>query len=726
MKHFLTSLLLFTTYWMSAQCIDTVYIDMYHNVELSSVTSNLNLIGDEELAGFQLEISYNPEIVAFGSTNTQFLDIGLLVNANEPGLLRVFWTETGGNSIPVTDPALPLVEIIWQVLDEGDAAIEILDNDYLEVVLFGEDIYAPCVELNQDPVFLEGSQISGRLLLDRDDDCVADNDSVGYAGVLVKIESSDYSLTRITNSEGYYSTLLPEGTYTVTPMLEDDIWQSCEASVEVVIDDILVDHELDFAVNSTIECPIMTVDISTPRLRRCFDTNYYFVNWANEGSELAESAYISIALDPALNFVSCTAEDFFYQEETHSVVVNLGDVEVFANGSFNIRVEVQCEGVELGQTHCTTAYIYPNTPCETDDEWSGAELQVEARCVNGEVVFTITNIGEGPMTEQTDFVIIEDEVMYEQPSIMLMPQEQVEYTYEANGSTYVAVVSQPTNFHYGEMIGDAIELCGTNDAGTASLGYITMYSNFDSSPHVDEDCTENIGSYDPNDKQAWPKGFAGTDLIENYISLDYMIRFQNTGTDTAFNIVVKDTLSEHLDLSSLRLGVSSHDYDFSIEGERTLVWRFNNILLPDSTTNLEGSNGFIKFTIDQVDGNPDGTLIDNQASIYFDFNDPIVTNVVRREVGSNFVSIGVNTIDEDLIPMDIFPNPTNDMLRVEGAFDPAEMHYQLSNMNAQIQKQGNLNSQQISVQDISQGVYILQVLDKNEKVVARRKIVVIK
>ncbi|MCI4669910.1 MAG: T9SS type A sorting domain-containing protein, partial [Bacteroidia bacterium] len=57
-------------------------------------------------------------------------------------------------------------------------------------------------------------------------------------------------------------------------------------------------------------------------------------------------------------------------------------------------------------------------------------------------------------------------------------------------------------------------------------------------------------------------------------------------------------------------------------------FRFDPIFLPDSTTDLEGSNGFVKFGIQMMPGLPLGSTIENKAAIYFDFNAPIITNTV--------------------------------------------------------------------------------------------------
>lgn len=130
------------------------------------------------------------------------------------------------------------------------------------------------------------------------------------------------------------------------------------------------------------------------------------------------------------------------------------------------------------------------------------------------------------------------------------------------------------------------------------------------------------GSYDPNDKLVWPRDMFH---IEEDSVLDYTIRFQNTGTDTAFTVVVVDTLPLDLDTRSLVLGAASHPFTYSLTGNGILTFTFSNILLPDSGTNEPMSHGLINFSIKPMLPLSLGQTITNAADIYFDFNAPIHT-----------------------------------------------------------------------------------------------------
>ena len=63
------------------------------------------------------------------------------------------------------------------------------------------------------------------------------------------------------------------------------------------------------------------------------------------------------------------------------------------------------------------------------------------------------------------------------------------------------------------------------------------------------------------------------------------------------------------------------------------MFTFENILLVDSTTNEPESHGFVQFKISQQAGNQRDDLIENNAGIYFDYNEPVITNKAFNFIG---------------------------------------------------------------------------------------------
>ena len=173
-------------------------------------------------------------------------------------------------------------------------------------------------------------------------------------------------------------------------------------------------------------------------------------------------------------------------------------------------------------------------------------------------------------------------------------------------------------------------------------------------------------SYDPNDKNVfkeqyyWNNGmYELSDLnVDIQDKLTYTIRFQNTGTAPAQNIYIQDTLSTNLDWSTFELLSSSHPMFVNHLGNGILRFEFDNIWLVDSSVSQDLSQGYLTYRITE---NSNcfivGSEIENTAYIYFDWNDPIITNTTYN---MNVETIGLTDSDNNLLQ--VFPNPSSGIL----------------------------------------------------------------
>ena len=139
-----------------------------------------------------------------------------------------------------------------------------------------------------------------------------------------------------------------------------------------------------------------------------------------------------------------------------------------------------------------------------------------------------------------------------------------------------------------------------------------------------------IGAYDPNDISVRE----GTEILaeETDEFLHYLIRFQNTGNASAINVRVENKLDYNLDPQTLELEGLSHDYRVEIINNHMVSFIFDNIHLPDSLSDEAASHGYIAYRIKPIADIAVGDHINNTASIYFDFNEPIITNTVTTTV----------------------------------------------------------------------------------------------
>ncbi|MBK9418989.1 MAG: T9SS type A sorting domain-containing protein [Flavobacteriales bacterium] len=172
-----------------------------------------------------------------------------------------------------------------------------------------------------------------------------------------------------------------------------------------------------------------------------------------------------------------------------------------------------------------------------------------------------------------------------------------------------------------------------------------------------------VGSYDPNDKRAVTSSRASEDLyyIDQDEWIDYTIRFQNTGTFPAEFVVITDTISHELDMLSFEQGAASHPFSVSFKPGRVIEWRFDDIQLPDSASNEPGSHGLVKFRIRPKLPLLAGTVIENTANIFFDFNPPVITE--PSALVAEF-STGVSGVPETAAALSVYPNPAKDAVTV--------------------------------------------------------------
>lgn len=230
----------------------------------------------------------------------------------------------------------------------------------------------------------------------------------------------------------------------------------------------------------------------------------------------------------------------------------------------------------------------------------------------------------------------------------------------------------------------------------------TIFSNsdVDQSNNSLTSCFYIINSYDPNLKEVYP-----TALQQNKSEwLTYTIHFQNTGNDTAYTVVLRDTLDNGVMPESFQYLASSHHAVIQLFG-KAMVFTFPKINLVDSATNPPLSQGWIQYKVKTKPNLPINTVVRNTAYIYFDLNPAVVTNTASSTV----TITGVNTIaDENSIRL--YPNPNGGSFVLETT-NATGSDYQVYDMVGSLIAQGAITTdhQQISMTDVAAGVYTLQV-----------------
>ncbi len=217
-----------------------------------------------------------------------------------------------------------------------------------------------------------------------------------------------------------------------------------------------------------------------------------------------------------------------------------------------------------------------------------------------------------------------------------------------------------------------------------------------------------VSAFDPNMKEAIPSGKGKEGFIGKNTPLTYTIHFQNTGTAPARNIIILDTLESDLVASSFHMISSTHNAVVYQEG-KVLTFRYNNIYLPDSNADYYGSMGSVTFGVLPVRDLVAGTEIKNRAGIYFDYNEPIITNYALNTIDN---TTSIQHISIYNLAATVYPNPANALLNISvdnNASISATMVDMLGRTIAKEQSQnGNIS---INTQNLAAGMYLLSVRD---------------
>jgi uncharacterized repeat protein (TIGR01451 family) len=202
-----------------------------------------------------------------------------------------------------------------------------------------------------------------------------------------------------------------------------------------------------------------------------------------------------------------------------------------------------------------------------------------------------------------------------------------------------SIVNQHIYWHYDSLMYFSnnqfnlnVQLPDFNSSGDSLNSFLTALILDPNSGNIIQSFQDTLSqilvcAYDPNDKTVSP---AGID-IPGYVSIDqewleYTIRFQNTGNDTAVNVTIKDQLDSNLNWLSLTPIAYSHPVAITGNQNGEITFDFHAIHLPDSGVNELNSHGFIRYRIKLKEQLQAGTQIRNTANIYFDYNPEITTN----------------------------------------------------------------------------------------------------
>ncbi|MFH0893036.1 MAG: T9SS type A sorting domain-containing protein [Bacteroidota bacterium] len=303
------------------------------------------------------------------------------------------------------------------------------------------------------------------------------------------------------------------------------------------------------------------------------------------------------------------------------------------------------------------------------------------------------------------------------------------------GDTLISVAGNQISWNYSDLLPFEVrnfyvqlQLSSSVTLGTtynhsvfavADPGEVFLMNNFDTLTGV------VVGAFDPNEKSVQPYGPITPEQVLAAQTLEYTIHFQNVGTYMATTVKVEDALSTKLDQSSFEFVMSSHPCSLSYTNG-LLECTFNNINLPDSASDPEGSQGFVIYRIKPLTTLQIGDSITNTANIYFDFNPAVVTNTTVTKVLAAPSGIEDNLMLSDRIS--VYPNPFSDQTTL---LLPPETQYPCTlsmcdPLGREVLKMEKITDSKIIIsrKGMPGGMYMIRIADSKQKDIGSIKVLI--
>ena len=569
---------------------------------------------------------------------------------------------SGGNTVftqatsvlkHATDNLILTAATVAIVNDSTISAEYVIPNDPYLVGLW--DVYADDANPLQDGFLIEptGVVLKGSIYRDNDANCIYDPTEWKYYWSNFVITVQPGNITVPVTWDGRYAVNLPLGTYNATLDINFPNWPNytngmfCDTFYTVPINAPTpqVINGPNFGVSFNHIKGVVYVDSNNDCIP---DSNELRINYGYIRCPNPFSRYATIQSDGTFDLTLPAAPitshlervtNYYYYYQWDNVTCPVNNVLPFSITNYNSTIlDNQNFGVEILDT-CVKLI-------------SSIYTQRARPCFNNSVSVRVLNIS--PYTAYNVETTIDLD-----PRMNIINISSFNSTPTVNGNQITFNYDSIAPFEDIYIsIYDSI-LCSANLGDTLYSKVNTTYSPIgcmDSIFNFDESRRILTLSWDPNNKET--TSHLGENIAANE-DLEYVINFQNTGTDTAFTVTLLDTLPPQLIPSSLMPIMSSHNYTYHLVAPNVIKFLFHNIQLPDSNVNEPGSNGFIKFSIKQTPNNPLGTVIKNKAAIYFDFNEPVITNYTHNVIPLITANQEANVEGN----VKVMPNPFSDATR---------------------------------------------------------------
>ncbi len=565
--------------------------------------------------------------------------------------------------------------------------------------------------------------LKGSVIWDKNANCKSDAGDEKLRDALVAIKENSGKITYASVSDNAtYEVVLPLGTYEISTTIggEMRLWNSiCTPSKSISLGTANEVLQSDFLVQKTKDCAILEASMSTSSFV-ADEKSILNVKYKNIGTEKMLAATAKITLMPSLTMIGVTKP---FTKNNNIVMVNLGDLEPQKEGNFDISVKSPPTFVQ-NQAIINSIELLPNAICFNNSNWNGGEIRVFATCEKDSIRFGVKNFGAS--STPINGLIIEDDVMLftKKNIITLNPKDSSAIkSLAANGKTYRLEIDQAANFPSRSMPNISIEGCRKNASGLFSVGYVNQFAQDDAdfSSDIDVKEVENTTSY--SKLSSYPKGYSSQNFIPQNQDIEYMIRYRNIGLQTDSSVFIIDTLSAHLDLSTLRMGASNQPFSYEISDKNLLQIKFPNIKLFGNQVNKDSSELFVQFRISQKKDVAIGTLINNRSAIFTSLAlSAYISENVKHTVGKDYLKLKVASQElfQANISVTVFPNPFMEEaeINIKGLENTTNLTLKIIDSQGRVVEDMKSNTPSFRIQKnkMTSGVYFYTIENEGRKI----------
>ncbi len=426
-------------------------------------------------------------------------------------------------------------------------------------------------------------------------------------------------------------------------------------------------------------------------------TNHYDEN--NNGCDTSDSSFPNLKINinngsTTGGLITDTSGNYYYdvQEGTYTLTPQLENPTYFnVSPTTAVSVTFPTQASPFTQDYCMSAngihHDLEVVLIPIDDARPGFDAHYKIKYKN-----------KGTSTETATLNFNFDDVVMDFVSASSQPSTQ-------NTSNLIWNLGTIAPFQSGEIT-FTMNLNSPTETPALNNGDVLNYSVVINGLFNDETLIDNsftmpqvvVNSYDPNDKTCLEGNTINPSMIGQF--LHYMVRFENTGTYAAQNIVVMDRIdTSKLDINSLQLVTSSHQCYTRITGDK-VEFIFENINLPFDDAH---NDGYVVFKIKTLPTLTTESSINNTANIYFDYNAAIVTNTATTTI----TTLGNTDFAFDS-QLSISPNPAKDSLHITNKANLQIVSASIYNMLGQLILIVT-NPNTIIVSDLKTGTYIIKI-----------------